>query len=524
MAETYAEPREAEPAALELRKPFDSRELLANRARLSQPCGTDRSRFHSPHTAYSAGNTMRRFVTLAILASAVAIPLAAQRAAQAPNWDALGDQAARMLADYIRINTTNPPGNELASARFLKSILDKEGIESQILDTTELGAGRANLYARLRGTGKKKAVILLHHMDVVPATPSFWKTPPFSGEIRDGYVWGRGAIDMKSYGVVDLLAMIALKRAHAPLDRDIIFIANADEELGSTGATVFTKRHADLIGDAEYLVTEGGENEVVDGKLLYYGVGVAEKRTFWQSLTVIGIPSHGSRPTPDNPVPKLVAALDKIAHFETPIHATPGVDKFFKDISTMYPEPQRGWLVDVSKAMTDSAARKWILSDVAWNAYLRNTISLTGLRGSNKTNVIPPEAYAELDIRLLPDADTAQFAADLNRVVNDTTVHIRTIFPPKTPLEVPTNTDFFRAIERASHDRDPKALVTTPMFTAATDRPLYRALGIATYGLDPFKIERAQYQEGMHGNNERISLENLKFGVHYMYDILLYAQ
>ena len=429
-----------------------------------------------------------------------------------------------MLSSYIQVNTTNPPGNELAAARFLKTILDREGIEAQILDTVELGPGRANLYARMRGNGKKKAIILLSHMDVVPAVPSFWKVPPFSGEIRDGYVWGRGAIDMKSYAIVDLLAMVQLKRSGVPLDRDIIFIGNGDEELGSTGATVFTKRHADLIRDAEYLVTEGGVNEVVNGKLLYYGVGVAEKRTFWQSLTVVGVPSHASRPTPDNPVPKLIGALDRIAHYETPIHATPGVDKYFRDISVNYPEPQKAWLADVMGAMSNPAARKWILANVAWNAYLRNTISLTVVRGSNKTNVIPPEAYAELDIRLLPDVDTAQFASELRQVIKDTSVHMRTIFGPKTPLEVPVNTDFYRAIERASHDRDPGALVTTPMFTAASDRPLYRALGIDTYGLDPFKMEHALYQEGMHGNNERISIENLQFGVHYMYDILRYAQ
>jgi acetylornithine deacetylase/succinyl-diaminopimelate desuccinylase-like protein len=329
---------------------------------------------------------------------------------------------------------------------------------------------------------------------------------------------------MKSYGVVQLLAMVAIKRAHVPLDRDIIFIANADEELNSTGADVFTERHRDLIADAEYLVTEGGRNEVVDGRLRYYGVGVAEKRSFWQDITVAGIPSHASRPTPDNPVPKLIAALDRIAHFETPIHLTPGVDRFFRDISTLYAEPQRTWLSNVAAAMSNPAARKWILSNVEWNAYLRNTISITGLHGSNKTNVIPAEASAELDVRLLPDADTAVFSAALNRAADDTAVHIMRMSDAGPPLEVPSNTDFFHAIERASHDRDPGALVTTPMFTAATDRPAYRALGIATYGLDPFKIERADYQQGMHGNNERISLDNLTFGVHYMYDVLRYAQ
>jgi acetylornithine deacetylase/succinyl-diaminopimelate desuccinylase-like protein len=200
------------------------------------------------------------------------------------------------------------------------------------------------------------------------------------------------------------------------------------------------------------------------------------------------------------------------------------VQKFFSDIARLYPEPQRTWLSDVTKAMNNPTARDWILSDVYWNAYLRNTISLTGLTGSNKTNVIPPEATAELDIRLLPDTDPAAFLATLQGLVGDTAVHWSTILEPKTPLESPIDTDLFRAIERAAKERAPDAFVTTPMQTGATDRPTYRKLGIVTYAIDPFLTEQAERQKGVHGNNERLSVANVGFGIKYVYDILRYVQ
>lgn len=467
--------------------------------------------------------TRRALLPLLLLAA----PLASLRAQQpAPiDWNKLSDETAQVLVDYLKINTTNPPGNEIQTALYLKRILDREGIEAQILDTAELKpSGRANLYARLKGNGSKKAIALVHHMDVVPADARYWSVDPFSGLVKDGYVWGRGALDMKSEGIIHLMAMIALKRSGVPLNRDIVFIANSDEELGSTGAIVFVERHPDLLADVEYLITEGGDNKVENGKLAYYGVGIAEKRTFWQHLTVHGTPSHGSRPTKQNPVPRLVAALDKIARYETPLHVTPGVDKYFRDIARGYTGRQKRWLSNVKVALDDAAARQWILSDVYWNAILRNTISLTGIHGSNKTNVIPAEASADIDIRLLPDADPKQFLATLQGIVGDTAVQFAPLLEPKTPLESPIETEFFHAIEKAAHDRDPNAYVTTPMLTGATDRPTYRRLGIVTYGFDPFKVEAADAQRGVHGNDERLSIENVGFGVHYLYDVLRYAQ
>jgi acetylornithine deacetylase/succinyl-diaminopimelate desuccinylase-like protein len=430
-----------------------------------------------------------------------------------------------VLSDYLRVNTTNPPGNELEGALFLKRILEREGFEVQLLDTAEFRDRRgASLYARLRGTGAKKAIALVHHIDVVPADTRYWSVDPFSGAIKDGYVYGRGALDMKGEGVVHLMAMIALKRSGVPLTRDIVFIANPDEELGALGSLAFVGRHADLLGDVEFLLTEGGDNSFTDGTLGYVGVGVAEKRSFWQRLTVHGTPSHGSRPTKNNPVPKLVRALDRIAAYETPLHVTPGVRKFFRDISRLHAGQQRVWLADVDAAIKLPKARAWLLNDVYWNAILRNTISLTGLQGSNKTNVIPAEATADLDIRLLPDADPAAFLAGLTALVNDTSVHFQGLLAPKAPLESPTDTELFRAIERAAHERYPGAFVTTPMLTGATDRPIYRRLGITTYGFDPFKVDAADAQRGVHGNDERLSVENVGFGVRFLYDVLRYAQ
>jgi acetylornithine deacetylase/succinyl-diaminopimelate desuccinylase-like protein len=465
---------------------------------------------------------LRALALLLVLPAA----LAAQAAppARPIDWTALQTEAVDVLRQYLRIDTSNPPGNELATARFLQALLEKEGIEATILDTAELGPGRANLYARLRGNGSKRAIALVQHMDVVPVTPAYWTVPPFSAEEKDGFIYGRGALDMKGQGVAHVLALVALKRSGVPLTRDIVLVANADEELGSTGGIVFVDKHADLLKDVEYLFTEGGANVYRNGKLEYYSVGVAEKRTFWQKLTVKGTPSHGSRPTRANPVPRLVAALDRIAKYETPLHVTPGVEKFFHDISRNYSGHRAGWLSDVKTALRNPVAREWILSDVYWNAILRNTISLTGLTGSNKTNVIPAEASAEIDVRLLPDQDPDVMLATLKRIVADSAVHFTTLLAPKPPFESPVNTELFRAVERAAKERDPKAFVTSSMMTGATDRPSYRKLGIIAYGLDPFRVEAADEQRGVHGNDERLSVENVGFGVRFLYDILRYAQ
>ena len=435
------------------------------------------------------------------------------------DWKALGDEATGLLSQYIRINTTNPPGNEIAAARWLADMLRRDGIESRIFEPTP---GKANLYARLAGDGSARPVILLNHMDVVLASPEYWSVDPFSGVIKNGYIWGRGALDMKGEAIAQLMTMLILKRAHIPLKRDIIFLATSDEEIGAgVGAAWIVEHQADLIRNAEFLLNEGGlTRSDSHGGVEYYGIGTTEKSPFWLDATARGTAGHGSRPTPDNPVHRLVRALNKIADWQTPLIVTPTVERSFRDLSTIERDStMRRRLGDIRAALKDSNAVRAITADLTYNALLRNTISITGLKGSDKTNVIPPVATAALDVRLLPGQDPAAFLADLVRVVGDTAVTFRPQGPNWPATESPTETEMFRAITAVAHARHPNALVTTLMLAGFTDSHYFRKLGIASYGLGPFPLSQGD-SRGVHGNDERVSLDALRFGVRFYYDLV----
>src|SRR5436309_8205537 len=304
-------------------------------------------------------------------------------------WKALGDEATALLSQYLRINTTNPPGNEIAAARWLADVLRRYGIEAQIF---EPAPGKANLYARLAGDGSARPLILLNHMDVVLASREYWTVEPFSGLVRDGYVWGRGALDMKGEAIAQLMTMLILTRAHVPLKRDIIFLATADEEIGAgVGAAWIVEHQADLIRNAEFLLNEGGlTRSDGHGGVQYYGIGTTEKSPFWLDAIARGTAGHGSRPTPDNPVHRLVRALNKIAAWQTPLIVTPTVERPFRDLATIEPDSTlHGWLGDLRSALKASNAVRTITADLTYNSLLRHCISIPGLKGSDKTNVIP---------------------------------------------------------------------------------------------------------------------------------------
>src|SRR5437899_9729111 len=338
------------------------------------------------------------------------------------DWAALGDEATALLSQYLRINTTNPPGNEIVAARWLAQVLRRDGIEARIF---EPAPGKANLYARLAGDGSSRPIILLNHMDVVLASPDYWSVDPFSGLTKDGYIWGRGSLDMKGEAIAQLMTMLILKRAHVPLRRDIIFLATSDEEIGAgVGAAWIAEQQAPLVKDAEFLLNEGGLTRADGhGGVEFYGIGTTEKSPFWLDVTAHGTAGHGSRPTPDNPVHRLVRALNRIAAWQTPLTVTPTVERYLHDLATIETDvARRAWLADVRAALKDSAAARALTADLTYNALLRNTISITGLKGSDKTNVIPPVASAALDVRLLPGQNPAAFLADLVRVVGDSAV------------------------------------------------------------------------------------------------------
>ena len=458
---------------------------------------------------------MRLLSPLLAASLVLTLPLGAQ-SPRAIDPAALRDETARLLAEYLRVNTTNPPGNELAAARWLQGVLAKEGIEARILDTTELGAGRANLYARLKGDGSKKALALVHHMDVVPMFRDQWTVDPFGGVIKDGYVWGRGALDDKGQGIVHLMTMIALKRAGVPLTRDLVFIANADEESDGTGAITFVQRHADLLQDVEFLVTEGGGTRVEGTAVKWFGLGVGEKRPYWIRLTTRGATAHASVPTPDNPVPRLARAVARLAAWKTPVRVLPSVQRYFAAQARAETNAEhRRWLANARAALATPRGRAWLLSDPARNALLRNTVTPTVFNGSPKTNVIPPVATAEVDIRLLPDEDTASFHRELRRVIADTSVAIE-VLPGVTPeYAAPLGTAFVHAVERTAAALVPGAPVATPIEAGASDRPTYAQRVPGTYGVDPFLVDHAEERRGYHGNDERVSVANLEFGIRF---------
>ncbi|HEX9292795.1 MAG TPA: M20/M25/M40 family metallo-hydrolase [Gemmatimonadales bacterium] len=435
------------------------------------------------------------------------------------DWKALGDEATALLSQYLRINTTNPPGNEIAAARWLAVVLGRDGIEARVF---EPAPGKANLYARLAGDGSARPLILLNHMDVVLASREYWTVDPFGGLIKDGAVWGRGALDMKGEAIAQLMTMLILKRAHVPLKRDIIFLATADEEIGAgVGAAWIVDHQADLVKDAEFLLNEGGLTRADGhGGVEFYGVGTTEKSPFWLDVTARGTAGHGSRPTPDNPVHRLIRALNRIAEWRTPLTLTPAVERSFRDLATIERDSTvRRWFSDIRTALRDSVAVRTITADLTYNALLRNTISITGLRGSDKTNVIPPVATAAIDVRLLPGQDPAAFLADLTRVVGDTAVTFRPQGPNWPATESSTETEMFRAITAVAHARDPNALVTTLMLAGFTDSHYFRRLGIASYGLGPFPLTQGD-SRGVHGNDEHVSVDALRFGVRFYYDVV----
>lgn len=426
------------------------------------------------------------------------------------------------MQEYLRVDTTNPPGNELKAIAFFKKILDEQGIENRVF---EYAAGRGDLWARLpRSDGNQNSqgrpIVLLNHMDVVTSDASHWKVPPFSGEINDGYIWGRGAQDMKDEGLAQLLVMVMLKQEKVPLNRDVIFLAVSDEEAEGTGTDWFIKNQRNLLGNAEFLINEGGENLLENGKVKFVGVDVGEKTTYWLKVTAHGKPGHGSRPNPESAPNRLVHALDKIIAYRTPLRVLPVVDEFLKDMAPYEPPQRAAYYRDVGKAIQDKNFREEVERDESLNFLLRDTISLTMLGGSQQTNVIPPDAWANLDVRILPGGDPKTLAEDLRRVVNDPNV---TIEPINAEFRVAnysgTDNALYAAIKNVSAKFFPGTPVVPHITSGYTENQRYRPLGIVAYGFNPYT---ATEEEGNteHGNDERIRVEEVRRGPEILFDVV----
>lgn len=438
-----------------------------------------------------------------------------------PDWAALQQEAGALLSQYIQIDTSNPPGNEIAAANFWQDHLSQEGLAAQIFESQP---GRGIVYARLKGSGEKKALILLHHMDVVPAVAANWEVDPFAGTIKDKHIYGRGAIDCKGVGVAQFLAMALLKRMGITPKRDIIFLGTGDEEVGGQqGAGWFIDNHFPLIEDAEFLLTEGGGIRLADTHVSYT-VSVAEKSPCWIQLDATGKPGHGSVPRPDSAVNRLLRALGKIQNYTAPVKVVPAVQAYFSALAERQNEGEEDderlaeQYRNLEHALTDPDFRRQFISEPRHNALIRNTISPTVLKGSQKTNVVPGQASAELDCRLLPGEDPHQFIATLTEVIDDPQIELSVLLNFK-PVASEAETPLFHAITSVAKRHHPDALILPSMLSGFTDSHYFREKGIVSYGFSGIAVNEGE-SYGVHGPNERIPLASLGDAIRIVFDIL----
>ncbi len=458
-----------------------------------------------------------RFSLFAVM-TAVLVPNVSS--AQEPDWTAAQQETITHLQAMIRMNTSNPPGNEIGVARYLDSTLKAEGIETQLF---EPAPGRAALVARLKGNGSKQPVILMAHMDVVGVERDKWSVDPFAALIKDGYLYGRGAIDDKGMLSANLETMLLLKRniidRGASLSRDVIFVANSDEEAGGDwGMGWLIKNHPELV-KAEFALNEGGRTRIVQGKPLYLAIQNTEKVSHVVEVVASGAGGHASVPLRDNAIFRLGRALARIGEHREPLDVRPTTRQFFLELSKVWPDrAQRQAMADVaSRAPARQQRGARILASIpVFDAVLRNGISATIINGGIRSNVIPVEAKATINLRTLPGASLDSALGRLRRLVNDPKVVFRVVDrgedAPASDFESP----MFTAIADATRAVDRKMAVVPYLSTGATDSARLRQLGMQAYGILPFPMDQND-EDRMHGNDERIPLESLAFGTKIIY-------
>ena len=421
-----------------------------------------------------------------------------------------------LLSALIRVNTSNPPGGEITAARVLARWLGSRGIAAQVLESSP---GRGNVVARVAGKRRGRPIILLSHLDVVPADANAWQQPPFGGRIVDGYVHGRGALDAKGLTAMHAGVLAQLAAAGARLDRDLLLVATADEETGgAAGAGWLVREHPELVEGAEFLLTEGDSiHRGATGDVLVQ-VAIAEKTPCWVELTARGNGGHGSTPSRETAVTRLIDAVARVQRYEAPVVVTPAVASYFAALAPLRPEPLRARLAQLASSLTDPAFREEFTSNPRQNALVRNTVTPTVLAGSGKTNVIPAIARAELDCRLLPGESPTTFLETIRQLVADDQVEIRPMlsFPASAS---PDDSLVVRAIRTLAAREFPDAAVIPSVIPGFTDSHYFRGLGIASYGFVPIVLEEAD-ERTVHGVNERVSVQNLHDGVERLVALL----
>ena len=470
-------------------------------------------------------NRGRRMLQAAMIFFAAIPPLASQGIPPNPlpaqtnpgplaDTAALSREALVWLAQLIQINTTNPPGNEAAAAKYVAGILEKEGIAPEIL---EVAPGRGAVVARLRSSAisdPSRALLLVAHLDVVGAERSRWSVDPFGAVMKDGYIYGRGALDDKSMLAANLATFVALKRASARLNRDVIFLATDDEEAGGEASikTLIAKNWDKFA--AGYALNEGGEVIAKNGKVQYVAVQASEKVAVNVAVIAKGPAGHASIPSKDNAVVHLAAAVAKIGAYQAPVRFTTVGRRYFEGLATVSDDEIAKWMRSLETADRGEHAQR-VLSETnpEWGSMMRDTIAPTMLSGGVRPNVIPGEARAMLNIRLLPGDTIDVLVGALNKLVNDP--QIRLEVQPNAGLAAPTSSlesDFYGVITKVASQEFGGAPVLPYQSPWATDSSQLRLHNVQAYGLWPFPVTDEDLKR-MHGDDERLSVASFNKGI-----------
>jgi acetylornithine deacetylase/succinyl-diaminopimelate desuccinylase-like protein len=438
----------------------------------------------------------------------------------APSQMAL--EAQTMCQALLRMDTTNPPGNERPAADYLDRMLREAGYEPVLLESAP---GRANLVCRRPGSGAAQPLLLAAHLDVVEASDAEWKHPPFGGEIHDGCLWGRGAIDMKNMAAMCAAVLRQLSRESAVLSRDVIFAAVSDEEAGcQMGSRWLVENHPDLVS-AEYAIGESGGYSLHVGKTTFYPVQVAEKGICWVRARVRGEAGHGSMPRDDNAVLVLSERLARLRHVRFPAHENRYVRDFLAQVAARQPRlvrplarllSHRRLLPSVLRRAKDASAVR------ALAALLSNTASPTILRAGGKINVIPDRAEVEIDGRTLPGQTEEDFLRELKAILGpDVELEVMLSAPPV--VTEPYESPLYELMRQEINRREPDAVVVPYMIPGFTDAKYFTRTGARWYGFSPVKIERGsgiRFAEMFHGHNERIPIAGLHWGTDLLYSVV----
>ncbi|MBE0607927.1 MAG: M20/M25/M40 family metallo-hydrolase [Dehalococcoidia bacterium] len=424
------------------------------------------------------------------------------------DWPAIHREALDIFVRYLQIDTSNPPGNEKPAARFLGALCESEGIAVEYIETAP---NREVLVARLDGDGSKRPIMLCNHTDVVPVEAEYWTMPAFEGLVTDGRIYGRGAVDMKGCGVMQLIAFALLKRQGVPLKRDVVFCAVPDEEAGSDWGMVWLCEHRPDVVDVEFELSEGGGGTTRFGReeTKLFSIATNEKDICWLKLTSVGRPGHGSVPHADNSAVYLVQALNRLVEWERPLTFTPDTEAYLERLA-------EAGLMPRDRAEVEERIRQ----SPEMQAMFVNTLNLTMLNAGIKANVIPAKSEAVIDCRLLPGQAKDDWIRQVRERIADERIEVELYSPDQgEPERVPWDTELFRAINDVVKEAMEDAVVVPGMTIGGTDNRSLRAMGIPAYGFIPCLLSPEE-RRGFHGNDEFMTVENFQMGCELMYEIV----